>query len=178
MVCGILNDGDIAAVHGCKQCSDLRRVSVKLVCNRQGQSALLASQSLLALLTGVAISNGAVEALRTLAPTLSSRALGAETSSAGILVTAFSVGATTGLLCFSWISRRMRPDRVLQMSFLGQAIGLFVNTYGFDKAVAERLVANGINSPAAFEGVEAADLVGFGFTEEEAAGLIAKVSGS
>jgi small GTP-binding protein len=59
-----------------------------------------------------------------------------------------------------------------------QAIGLFVNTYGFDKAVAERLVANGINSPAAFEGVEAADLVGFGFTEEEAAGLIAKVSGS
>jgi N utilization substance protein A len=59
-----------------------------------------------------------------------------------------------------------------------QAISLFVNTYGFDKAVAERLVANGINSPAAFEGVEASDLVGFGFTEEEAAGLIAKVSGS
>jgi len=59
-----------------------------------------------------------------------------------------------------------------------QAIGLFVNTYGFDKAVAERLVANGINSPAAFEGVEASDLVGFGFTEEEAAGLIAKISGS
>ena len=44
--------------------------------------------------------------------------------------------------------------------------------------VAERLVANGINSPAAFEGVEATDLVGFGFTEEEAAGVIAKVSGS
>jgi N utilization substance protein A len=59
-----------------------------------------------------------------------------------------------------------------------QAISLFVGTYGFDKAVAERLVANGINSPAAFEGVEASDLVGFGFTEEEAAGLIAKVSGS
>ena len=59
-----------------------------------------------------------------------------------------------------------------------QAISLFVNTYAFDKAVAERLVANGINSPAAFEGVEASDLVGFGFTEEEAAGLIAKVSGT
>ena len=59
-----------------------------------------------------------------------------------------------------------------------QAISLFVNTYAFDKAVAERLVANGINSPAAFEGVEASDLVGFGFTEEEAAGLIAKVSGA
>src|SRR5688572_18291701 len=59
-----------------------------------------------------------------------------------------------------------------------QAISLFVNTYGFDKAEAERLVANGINSPAAFEGVEASDLVGFGFTEEEAAGLITKISGS
>ena len=57
-----------------------------------------------------------------------------------------------------------------------QAISLFVNTYAFDKAVAERLVANGINSPAAFEGVEANDLVGFGFTEEEAAGVIAKVT--
>src|SRR5450631_858439 len=30
-----------------------------------------------------------------------------------------------------------------------QAISLFVSTYGFDAAVAERLVANGINSPAA-----------------------------
>ena len=59
-----------------------------------------------------------------------------------------------------------------------QAISLFVNTYAFDKAVAERLVANGINSPAAFEGVEANDLVGFGFTEEEAAGVIAKVTAS
>ena len=59
-----------------------------------------------------------------------------------------------------------------------QAINFFVTTYAFDKLVAERLVANGINSPAAFEGVEAADLVGFGFTEEEAAGLIAKVSGT
>jgi N utilization substance protein A len=58
-----------------------------------------------------------------------------------------------------------------------QAINLFVNTYGFEPGVAEKLVANGINSPAAFEGVEAADLVGFGFTEEEAAALIAKVSG-
>ncbi len=57
-----------------------------------------------------------------------------------------------------------------------QAISLFVNSYGFEKAVAERLVDNGINSPAAFEGVEASDLVEFGFTEVEAASLIAKVS--
>ncbi|HTL66071.1 MAG TPA: transcription termination factor NusA [Lacunisphaera sp.] len=59
-----------------------------------------------------------------------------------------------------------------------QAIGQFVSTFGFEPAVAERLVANGINSPAAFEGVEPADLVGFGFTEEEAQKVIAKVSGT
>jgi N utilization substance protein A len=60
-----------------------------------------------------------------------------------------------------------------------QAIGLLVATFGFDKGVAERLVAHGINSPAAFEGVEAADLVAdFGFTEEEAQGIIAKASGT
>ena len=40
-----------------------------------------------------------------------------------------------------------------------QAITLLVTTYAFDPAVAERLVTQGINSPAAFEGVEAKDLV-------------------
>ncbi|RXK52826.1 transcription termination factor NusA [Oleiharenicola lentus] len=59
-----------------------------------------------------------------------------------------------------------------------QAIGLLVSTFGFENSIAERLVANGINSPAAFEGVEAGDLVGMGFNEQEAAGIFAKVSGS
>jgi N utilization substance protein A len=59
-----------------------------------------------------------------------------------------------------------------------QAIGLLVSTFGFEAPLAERLVANGINSPAAFEGVEAKDLVDAGFSEEEATGIIAKVSGS
>jgi transcription termination/antitermination protein NusA len=59
-----------------------------------------------------------------------------------------------------------------------QAISLLTGTYGFEPSIAERLVANGINSPAAFEGVEATDLAGMGFSEPEAAGIIAKVSGS
>jgi len=59
-----------------------------------------------------------------------------------------------------------------------QAISLLTGTYGFEVALAERLVANGINSPAAFEGVEAKDLMDAGFNEQEAAGIIAKVSGS
>jgi N utilization substance protein A len=68
--------------------------------------------------------------------------------------------------------------KVVAADPVAQAIALLINTYGFDKAVAERLVAKGINSPAAFEGVDASDLVSSGFTEEEAAGLMAKVSGS
>lgn len=59
-----------------------------------------------------------------------------------------------------------------------QAIGLLVTTFGFEHGIAERLVAQGINSPAAFEGVEAADLADSGFTAAEADDIIAKVSGS
>ncbi|MBI2517311.1 MAG: transcription termination factor NusA [Opitutae bacterium] len=59
-----------------------------------------------------------------------------------------------------------------------QAIGALVSAFGFDKSIAERLVAHGINSPGAFEGVEAGDLVEAGFTQEEADGVIAKVSGA
>jgi N utilization substance protein A len=59
-----------------------------------------------------------------------------------------------------------------------QAIGLLISTFGFEPGIAERLVAQGINSPAAFEGVEATDLADSGFTAEEAQGIIAKVSGS
>src|SRR3954467_4979897 len=43
-----------------------------------------------------------------------------------------------------------------------QAIGLLTSPYAFEPARAERLVANGINSPAAFEGVEAKDLMDAG----------------
>lgn len=57
------------------------------------------------------------------------------------------------------------------------AINALVGTFGFETTIAERLVANGINSPAAFEGVEANDLVEMGFSADEAAGVIAKVAG-
>ncbi|MEO6875261.1 MAG: transcription termination factor NusA [Opitutaceae bacterium] len=59
---------------------------------------------------------------------------------------------------------------------VGDAVALLVKTYEFDAALAGRLVAMGINSPAAFEGVEADDLVGAGFTAEEAASIIARVA--
>lgn len=59
-----------------------------------------------------------------------------------------------------------------------QAVGLLISTFGFAPAIAERLVAQGINSPAAFEGVEVSDLADSGFTAEEAQDIFSKVSGS
>jgi N utilization substance protein A len=53
-----------------------------------------------------------------------------------------------------------------------------VRTFGLDPALAGRLVAIGINSPAAFEGVAADDLVGSGFTADEAQSIIARVGGA
>ena len=47
---------------------------------------------------------------------------------------------------------------------------------GLDPEVASRLVAIGFASPEVFEGVEADDLIGAGFTSEEAADVISKVA--
>lgn len=56
------------------------------------------------------------------------------------------------------------------------AIDSLTKAFALDPAVAARLVDMGINSPAAFEGVEADDLVGAGFTPEEAQDIIARVA--
>ena len=56
------------------------------------------------------------------------------------------------------------------------AIALLVSTYKLDPKVAGSLVEMGINSPGAFEGVEANDLVDAGFTSEEAQAVIERVS--
>jgi N utilization substance protein A len=58
----------------------------------------------------------------------------------------------------------------------GNAVAALVKAFEFDATLAGRLVDMGINSPAAFEGVETDDLVGAGFTPEEAQGIIARVA--
>jgi len=58
------------------------------------------------------------------------------------------------------------------------AIGALVKTFGIEAGLAERLVAIGINSPAAFEGVGADDLVDAGFSSDEAASIISSVGGA
>ncbi len=59
-----------------------------------------------------------------------------------------------------------------------QAIKSLVDTFALDTAIAERLVGVGINSPAAFEGVDDEALVEAGFTAEEAAAIMQRVSGA
>jgi N utilization substance protein A len=59
-----------------------------------------------------------------------------------------------------------------------QAIKSLVDTFGLAAPVAERLVGVGINSPAAFEGVDAEALVEAGFTAEESADIMQRVSGA
>jgi N utilization substance protein A len=57
----------------------------------------------------------------------------------------------------------------------GNAVASLVKALSLDAVLAGRLVDMGINSPAAFEGVEANDLVDAGFSPEEAADIIGRV---
>ncbi len=58
------------------------------------------------------------------------------------------------------------------------AIDSLTKAFAVDETVASRLVDMGINSPAAFQGVEANDLVEAGFTPEDAEAIIARVNQS
>lgn len=59
-----------------------------------------------------------------------------------------------------------------------QAVKLLSSAFGLAPALAERLVAVGINSPAAFEGVDVDALVEAGFTAEEASTIMQSVGGA
>ncbi len=56
-----------------------------------------------------------------------------------------------------------------------QAIKTLSSAFGLSTALAERLVSVGINSPAAFEGVDAEALVEAGFTPDEAATILQSI---
>ncbi|HRE84320.1 MAG TPA: transcription termination factor NusA [Opitutaceae bacterium] len=56
-------------------------------------------------------------------------------------------------------------------------INTLVTAFGFDPALAGRLFAIGVSSPAAFEGMSVDDLVSSNFTVEEAEAILARVNG-
>ena len=58
----------------------------------------------------------------------------------------------------------------------GNAVASLVKAFKLDPAIAGRLVDMGVNSPGAFEGVAAEDLIAGGFTAEEAQEIITRVA--
>lgn len=91
---------------------------------KEGFQFLRSTPALFAILAAVALSNASVEALRTLAPPLVERALHLPAARAGLLVTAYSLGALIGLLTFNFVSRRLSASRLLACAFGLQAIGV------------------------------------------------------
>ena len=77
-----------------------------------------------AVLVAVVLCNAPVEALRTLAPTVSREILRGEGAVAGIIIMAYSLGALAGLLTFSHVRRRASAAVLLGTSFGLQLAGL------------------------------------------------------
>jgi MFS family permease len=85
----------------------------------EGLKYAINTSAILVLLSGVALSDAAVEAIRTLAPDLSH-----PSTRAGVLITAYGIGATVGLIGFGRLSARLDPIRMLWLAFGCQAIGM------------------------------------------------------
>jgi len=91
---------------------------------KEGLQFLRRTPALLAILCAVALSNSSVEALRTLAPPFVERSLHLPVERAGLLVTAYSLGALLGLLTFNFVSRHLSSTRLLGFAFGLQAVGV------------------------------------------------------
>ncbi len=85
----------------------------------EGLRFAMHTPAILILLSGVALSDAAVEALRTLAPDLSH-----PPARAGVLITCYGIGATVGLVSFGRLSRHLDPIRMLWLAFGCQAAGM------------------------------------------------------
>lgn len=80
------------------------------------------SAAMPAILLAVVLSNGAVEALRTLAPTLADGL--DQPEAAGVLIMGYSVGAMLGLVSYGWIEGVLPRRWMLVTAFALQALGV------------------------------------------------------
>jgi MFS family permease len=78
---------------------------------------------MVAILGAIVLANSAMEAMRTLAPGLADSWEGTGPEAAGLLIGATSAGATTAVLTFGLLARRVAPRRLLLLGFGLQAIG-------------------------------------------------------
>ena len=88
----------------------------------EGLRFIRATSAMPAILVTVIVSNGAVEALRTLAPTLA-RDLD-RPAAAGVIIMGYSVGALLGLVSFGSVEDRLPRRWLLVMAFGLQALGV------------------------------------------------------
>lgn len=89
---------------------------------RDGLRAILASPVMPAMVVAVVLTNGAVEALRTLAPTIAAdRGL---PEAAGVIIMGYSVGSLAGLVAFGAVERRLPAAWMLPTAFALQVAGL------------------------------------------------------
>lgn len=91
---------------------------------REGFRFLRSTDGLLAVLGMVVLANASTEALRTLAPSLTTTVLELEPSRAALLVTAYSAGSAVGLVLFGVVLRVLDPRRALAAAFGLQAAGV------------------------------------------------------
>ncbi len=79
--------------------------------------------TMVVVIAAVVMTNGAVEALRTLAPTFATEILGQPASATGAIVAATSVGALIALLSFGWVHRRIPGFQLASLGFVLQGVG-------------------------------------------------------
>ncbi|MGH8891144.1 MAG: MFS transporter [Acidothermaceae bacterium] len=91
---------------------------------KEGIRFALRTKAVVAILIAVALSNASVEVLRALAPSLVSRDLHLGGDRAGLLITAYSIGGTVGLLTFRRVSQWLSSGRLLAVAFGLQVIGV------------------------------------------------------
>lgn len=116
--------GPIVAMMMVRPAAESRRKTAMRGGGREGMRFVLRSPVILPILGAVILSNAAVECLRTMTPAFSERVLHAPNSTTGVIIAAYSVGATAGVATFGLLSRRIPGYALLVGAFVMQAAGL------------------------------------------------------
>lgn len=116
--------GPIVAMAMVRPAHSRRRLPTVKGSGREGMRFVLHSPAILPILVAVMLSNAAVECLRTITPAVTTQVLHAADSTTGVIIAAYSAGATVGVMTFGLLSRRIRGHVLLVAAFAMQALGL------------------------------------------------------
>jgi MFS family permease len=116
--------GPIVAMAMVRPVGEAKRKPAAKGGGREGMRFVLRSPVILPILGAVMLSNAAVECLRTITPAVSERVLHAPDSTTGVIIAAYSAGATLGVATFGLLSKRVPGYVLLVGAFVMQAAGL------------------------------------------------------